>query len=431
MKLRQTSEYNDTIWPAPNPIVLRLQRIIGLAIAFGSISTSILTLVSLVTVVGLPFRVAVSDLGVWFVALWIPAGFYTAFSKRKLARWVQAYACFCVACIGAISARQNELTSMVFFGVGLALGIAYDLFTRRPVLTLGPPILFYAVGVIVSVYRWTDRVTIFLILWFTGITMVCVMYWAIGEAAWQEIKRRRAHLEEQIRLRTEALETSLKEAESLRDRNAMLLKELHHRTKNSLQIVASLLSIQQGETHDSRKSVGDILNEAERRVRTMAKTHEMFHQHDGVSVVGIELFVRAIIEGYLRSGLITSLFVETDEVEHVAVEMDTAIPLGLIINELFSNVVQHAYAQDLTDRPVWVFLNYQEKALTVTIEDHGIGIPDSVGVDNPKSGGLRIVKALAGQIDAELSLRRNPFTTWIIRTPLIAGADTDADDVEA
>ena len=63
--------------------------------------------------------------------------------------------------------------------------------------------------------------------------------------------------------------------------------------------------------------------------------------------------------------------------------------------------------------------------LTVTIEDHGIGIPDSVGIDAPKSGGLRIVKALAGQIGAELSLSRNPFTTWTIRTQLDDGVGSD------
>ncbi|MCG8481215.1 MAG: sensor histidine kinase [Spirochaetales bacterium] len=401
----------------------------GLTIALGSIGSAALTGMYRITVYGDSILEAIRDIDVWFTSIWIPVGFFTAFSSHKAARVVQTYACLFFACVGSFTARQNELTSMVFLGIGLALGLAYGIFNQKPLLKIGPVALIYFIGLIISVYRWTDRAAVFILLWFTGAGMVCVMYWTIGKAAWQEIKSRKAHLEEQIRLRTEALETSLREAESLRDRNAMLLKELHHRTKNSLQIVASLLSIQQGETQDSRKSVGDILNEAERRVRTMAKTHEMFHQHDGVSVVGIELFVRAIIEGYLRSGLITSLFVETDAVEHVAVEMDTAIPLGLIINELFSNVVQHAYAQDLTDRPVWVFLSYREGTLIVTIEDHGIGIPESVKTDAPKSGGLRIVRALAGQIDAELLLRRNPFTTWIIRTPLVA--DIESDDVEA
>ena len=255
--------------------------------------------------------------------------------------------------------------------------------------------------------------------------MVCTMYWAIGRATWQEITCRKADLEEQIRLRTEALE----KAELLRDRNATLLKELHHRTKNSLQIVAGLLSIQQEEQRESHELVGEILGEAERRVRTMAKTHEIFHRNDGVSVVEIEAFVKTITEGYLRGGLVTSLHIETDGVKDVAIEMDAAIPLGLIINELFSNIVKHAYAHDLTDRPAWVFLRYRSGVLTVGIEDHGIGIPESVGTNAPESGGLRIVQALADQIDATLSLLRSPFTTWIIRTSLVL--DTAIDDIES
>ena len=161
----------------------------------------------------------------------------------------------------------------------------------------------------------------------------------------------------------------------------------------------------------------------------MAKTHEMFHNEDGSSIVGVEQFVRAITESYLRSGLITSLYIETDAIKGVAVEMDVAIPLGLIINELFSNVVQHAYAEDLPERPIWVFLTYREGWLTATVEDHGIGIPESIEIDRLDSGGLRIVKALADQINASLSLCRNPFTTWIIRTPVVA--DTYVGDVGA
>lgn len=406
-----------------------LQKTIGFAMAAGSVGSALFTFIALTSVVGYSTLQALSHYNVWFTSIWIPIGLYTAIAKRRIAQWVQVYAFFIFGSVSAANLDDIELTNLIFFGLGLALGLAYDIFTHRIGKRLTPLLVPYLISVIIGISGLTDSPLIFIALWLTGAGMICTMFWAFFRAVRRELLSRKAHLEEQIRLRTVALEKSLKEAESLRDRNAMLLKELHHRTKNSLQIVASLLSIQQGETQDSRKSVGDILNEAERRVRTMAKTHEMFHQHDGVSVVGIELFVRAIIEGYLRSGLITSLFVETDSVEHVAVDMDVAIPLGLIINELFSNVVQHAYAQDLTDRPVWVFLNYQEGSLTVTIEDHGIGIPESIGTDAPKSGGLRIVRALAGQIDADLSLRRNPFTTWIIRTPLTAA--TDSEDVEA
>ncbi|MCG8481271.1 MAG: sensor histidine kinase [Spirochaetales bacterium] len=271
----------------------------------------------------------------------------------------------------------------------------------------------------VGIGRLTDHPFTFAFHWLSGAGMVCAMFWALFRAAWREILRRKAHLEEQIRLRTEALEKALEQSEALQKRNAMLLKEIHHRTKNNLQIVASLLSLQRG-NQDTEKSVDEILDEAERRVRTMAKTHEMFHNEDGSSIVGVEQFVKAITESYLRSGLITSLYIETDAIKGVAVEMDVAIPLGLIINELFSNVVQHAYAEDLPERPIWVFLTYREGWLTATVEDHGIGIPESIDIDRLDSGGLRIVKALADQINASLSLCRNPFTTWIIRTPVVA-----------
>lgn len=404
-----------------NAVVRELQRTIGLAIAMGSIGSVSLSFYYLTSIFERSLLEAVSHSNVWFTSIWISVGFYTAFSKNEIAQWIQVYAPFAVACMSAITADQGDLTSLLFLGIGLALGLAYDKFTRRPILTLSPVFVSYFTAVIISIDRWTDQPTVFILLWITGATMICVIFWAIGKAAWQEIKRRKTHLEEQIRLRTEALEKSLARSEALQERNATLLKEIHHRTKNNLQIVASLLSLQRG-TKNIKKSADEILDEAERRVRTMAKTHEMFHDSDGVSIVGVEQFVRAITESYLRSGLITSLYIETDAIKGVAVEMDVAIPLGLIINELFSNVVQHAYAEDLPERPIWVFLTYQEGWLTATVEDHGIGIPESVEVERLDSGGLRIVKALADQINASLSLCRNPFTTWIIRTPVTAEA---------
>ena len=421
MKLQDYSVTDEIDWRRVNPTTRRLQQTIGFAIAFGSIGSASLSFLFLTTIDGLSSQEAFREINVWFTSVWIPVGFYTAFSKQRLAQWTQVMACLIYAFVAATGARQNELTSLVFFGVGLALGIAYEIYTRRPLLTVGPAAVLYVGGVIISIFRLNERALVFIALWFTGVGMVCVMYWAIARAAREEILRRQQHLEEQVSLRTTELEHLLEKSEALQKRNAMLLKEIHHRTKNNLQIVASLLSLQRGK-NDTDKSVDDILDEAERRVRTMAKTHEMFHDSDGVSIVGVEQFVRAITESYLRSGLITSLYIETDAIKGVAVEMDVAIPLGLIINELFSNVVQHAYAEDLSERPIWVFLTYREGWLTATVEDHGIGIPESVEIERLDSGGLRIVKALADQINASLSLCRNPFTTWIIRTPVAADA---------
>ncbi|WP_052941504.1 sensor histidine kinase [Chromobacterium subtsugae] len=198
-----------------------------------------------------------------------------------------------------------------------------------------------------------------------------------------------------------------------------LLNEVHHRVKNNLQVIISLLNMQ---THYvEEESTRHVLQDSQARVRSMSLIHQLLYERRDFSKVDLGEYLQRINQLLLSSyGLLTSqLQVEQDAPEGlVYIELQRATPCGLLINELLTNALKHAYPAGKGSIDIRLSLLDDKHALLV-VGDHGIGMPTPSGPGPSKSLGLQLVPMLAEQMGAELSLHDNqPGVRFEARFPV-------------
>jgi two-component sensor histidine kinase/sensor domain CHASE-containing protein len=184
----------------------------------------------------------------------------------------------------------------------------------------------------------------------------------------------------------------------------ILLKEIHHRVKNNLQVITSLLDLQARSTRD--EETRRLLAESRGRVRAMALIHERLYG-SGSEALSFADYARDLVASLRHSwaGDSDEVAVSID-IADVVLDLDVAVPCGLVINELLTNALKHAFPQGRAGR-VHVSLRRQPGGmLALTVDDDGIGIPPGVDLDNPATLGLRIVRILAAQIRGILETAR-------------------------
>ncbi len=199
----------------------------------------------------------------------------------------------------------------------------------------------------------------------------------------------------------------------------VLLKEIHHRVKNNLQIVSSMLNLQMGQITDARAL--QLFQESQTRVRSIALFHEKLYQSKDLARVEIAEYLRG-----LATGLLSTYGVNPDHValivhaEGVPLSVDAAISCGLVVNELLSNAIKHAFPVG-RDGQVRVRLTRQGNEVTLEVSDDGIGFPPNVNFRDPNTLGLKLVCILAEQIHGTIDLERDNGTKFVIRFPLAEG----------
>jgi len=203
----------------------------------------------------------------------------------------------------------------------------------------------------------------------------------------------------------EQLKEALKEKE-------VLLKEIHHRVKNNLAVISSLLNMQSKYIKD--KKTLEIFRESQNRVKTMALIHTKLYQSSDVARIDFGDYLRK-----LSADLLASYRLEPDAVglkldlENVYLDVGVAIPCGLIINELLSNALKHAFPQGRKGE-VHIKLRVEEEIITLEVSDNGVGFPESVDFRNTESLGLQLVTALVMQLSGEIELMGDGGTTFTI-----------------
>lgn len=192
----------------------------------------------------------------------------------------------------------------------------------------------------------------------------------------------------------------------------ILLKEIHHRVKNNLQIISSLLDLQSRRTADD--TAKSALTVGKNRVQSMALIHQNLYTEDDLTGISVKDYLTM-----LSSNLFEAYNVEEDNIQlqinvsNVVLDVDTMIPLGLIINELITNILKHAFV-GRKDGTINIDLVEENSELRLTISDDGIGIPDTLDL---KSGsfGYQLIHALAHQISGEISIELNKGTSVNLR----------------
>ena len=195
------------------------------------------------------------------------------------------------------------------------------------------------------------------------------------------------------------------------DEKEVLLREVHHRVKNNMQIVASLLRLQ--ECNVNEKETLDVLKETEGRIKSMAAIHEKLYQSPNFKDIKIKEYIEKLVYDILYTYGIPTGTIKTKLIlEDKNVNIDTAIPLGLIINELVTNSVKYAFP--LSKGTLTIKLKSLPQQMEITIADNGIGLPKDIDIENPEKLGLQLVKNLINQLDGHLKLNTDNGTEFKI-----------------
>ncbi len=190
----------------------------------------------------------------------------------------------------------------------------------------------------------------------------------------------------------------------------VLLREIHHRVKNNLQIIASLLHLQ--EVTVSGEGV-DVLKESEGRVKSMAMIHEKLYQSPTFNDINFKQYIEKLVDDILYTyGTPTGTIRTNMIIEEINLNIDTAIPLGLIINELVTNSVKYAFPQ--LEGTITLKLKSLHEQMELTIADNGIGLPKDLDLEKTETLGLKLVNSLVNQLDGKLKLNRNNGTEFKI-----------------
>jgi PAS domain S-box-containing protein len=191
---------------------------------------------------------------------------------------------------------------------------------------------------------------------------------------------------------------------SLREKEA-LLKEIHHRVKNNLQVTSSLLRLQAAAITDP--GAKEVFRESENRIRSMALVHEKLYQSTDLSRIDLADYLRSLAELLYRGSTITPDKVEIDVTGgDIYLEIDDAIPCGLIVNELLSNALKHAFPDNRAGRIEIHVAKRDDGSVFLSVRDDGAGLPAGFRMEAAGTLGLQLVGELVQQIDGTIEVKR-------------------------
>lgn len=203
-----------------------------------------------------------------------------------------------------------------------------------------------------------------------------------------------------------AIKNSLKEKE-------LLLQEIHHRVKNNMQIISSLLNLQRSYIEDEK--IATILKDSQGRVKSMALVHEKLYQADDLAEVNVAEYIRSLTTSMFHNYSVQPGVDLNLDVGEVFFDIDTAVPMGLIINELVSNSLKYAFTNKGSGNIcISLHQSSEDDIYLLKIADDGVGFPEDVDFLNSPSLGLQLVKTLVNQLNGTIELDRNKGTCFKI-----------------
>ncbi|HSO25187.1 MAG TPA: histidine kinase dimerization/phosphoacceptor domain -containing protein, partial [Methanobacteriaceae archaeon] len=204
-----------------------------------------------------------------------------------------------------------------------------------------------------------------------------------------------------------SLKTSLTEKE-------VLLREIHHRVKNNLQIISSLLNLQTVYIDDQEAL--NLFKESQNRVKSMSMIHESLYQSRDLAHIDFSIYLSRLCNELLSSyGVNINLITLKTDLEKIFLDINTAIPCGLIITELFTNSIKYAFPEGRKGIIDIKFRLDNDDNFILEVSDNGVGFPDDIDFENTKSLGMRLVSSLVDQLDGTIELDNSSGTRFIIK----------------
>ena len=204
-------------------------------------------------------------------------------------------------------------------------------------------------------------------------------------------------------------ENEIKKSLQVKD---MLLKEIHHRVKNNLMVISSLLSLQSRYIKDEASK--SIFKDSQNRARSMALIHELLYQSNDLKRINFGSYVNKLTNELFSVYVTDPNNIKLDmDIDDVMLDINTAIPLGLIVNELVSNSMKHAFPNNKLGK-IDVKFKLSDGNYTLIVSDNGVGFPQDYNIQNSDSLGLKIVNSLTEQIDGEIKIQVSNGTKFTI-----------------
>lgn len=197
------------------------------------------------------------------------------------------------------------------------------------------------------------------------------------------------------------LKTSLQQKE-------LLLKEVHHRVKNNLQVISSIFYLQSQYIKDPQ--ILSILEDSQNRINSMALIHEKLYHLENLAKIDFKDYIHTLVHYLFTSYNINPQLIELNfNIEDICLNLDQAISCGLLLNELISNSLKHAFPRPIQKQGI-ITINFtvtQEQQFCLQVEDNGSGLPENLNVKLTPSLGLRLVRALTRQLKGKLEMYNN------------------------
>jgi two-component sensor histidine kinase len=207
------------------------------------------------------------------------------------------------------------------------------------------------------------------------------------------------------------IEKNSKISQTLKDRE-VLLKEVHHRVKNNLQIVSSLLSLQG--KFSEHKSVTEILQEIQNKIQAMAIIHEKLYSSHDLSKINLRTYLDNLLAYFNTSyALSEQNIIINKTIDHINLDMDYLVPCGLIVNEIIANSIKHAF-QDNQGGQISIEASRNNDQCILTVKDTGVGFPEDFEIENSKSLGMQLIQGLTQQINGSIHIISNPGAYYTI-----------------
>ncbi|WP_431108523.1 histidine kinase dimerization/phosphoacceptor domain -containing protein [Winogradskyella poriferorum] len=212
-------------------------------------------------------------------------------------------------------------------------------------------------------------------------------------------------LNRKIKSKNETISKALKDRE-------LLLHETHHRVKNNLQMISSLLNLQSKYVKDD--NVFEVLQNGRNRVQSMAILHKNLYVGEDLNMVNIQHYFEGLVDSILNSYNKTENDIDLKiDADKVTMDVESVIPLGLIVNELITNSLKHAFPKDIKSKPeITLKMSEREDFYTLRVSDNGVGIQNDI-IENGKkeSFGQRLIRSLSKKLKASMSVTNDNGTS--------------------
>ncbi|MBI2280199.1 MAG: hypothetical protein HYU68_05870, partial [Bacteroidetes bacterium] len=256
-----------------------------------------------------------------------------------------------------------------------------------------------------TTYSFTIKTPFWKTWWFYLFAFVALIYLLIKISSIRERRQRKIsrELERKVRERTLLIEQQ-------RDEKEILLKEIHHRVKNNLQVINSLLSLQSNYTNDEKSLA--LFDEAKRRIRSMALIHEKMYQSGDLAHIDFQDYIVALTNDLIATYSINCDIFLDIKIDPVKFTIDTVIPLGLLINEIISNTLKYAFINKNKGIIKIHLTKLDDNKFVLIAGDNGIGMKKEIFEGESTSLGLELIKIFTDQLDGEIKQLETEGTVY-------------------